>query len=85
MEQRISTNPVKGMGERSFACSVLCLYTKPGGSQRLGRSKPRFFVQQLPLSLTSHLFLCAAVYEIVMIVVKQMQINNGWVNTSWDE
>lgn len=69
----------------NFACSVLYLHTKPGGSQKPRKSKPRVFVQQLPLSLTSHLLLYASVYEIVMIVVKQMQINNVWMNTSWDK
>lgn len=70
---------------RNFAYSVLCLHANPEGSQKPRRNKPRVFVQQLPLPLTSHLLLYASVYEIVMIVVKQMQINNGWMNTSWDE
>lgn len=74
MERRISTNLAKGR-ERGEVLLVLEAVSSWGEA----------FVQQLPLSLTSHLFLCAALYEIVMTVVKQMQINNGWMNTSWDE
>lgn len=70
---------------KNFDYSVLCLHAKPEGGKKPRRSKPRVFVQQLPLSLTSHLLLYASVYEIVMIVVKQMQINNGWMITSGDE
>lgn len=85
MAERISTRLLRGTERRQLLLAVLYLHTKPGGSQKPRKSKPRVFVQQLPLSLTSHLLLYASVYEIVMIVVKQMQINNGWMNTSWDK
>lgn len=85
LEQKAFIYLEKGKEKRTFTFSVINLYKNSRGDQWSRRSKPKIFLQQLTLSVMSHLSLCTAVYEIVMIVVKQTQINNEWMNTSWDE